>query len=110
MKFVFMLFSVIFCSQAMAYVPGLYTCKNRNGTLPPDTYRITNTSIGPVVAPFVEMTRHYRLDPSDPTSEIVATSIKGFATISYSGETEIFMVGQARMEFDNGTLFGCTPP
>jgi hypothetical protein len=110
MKFVFMLFSAIFCSQAMAYAPGLYTCKNSEAGLPADTYQISNTWIGSVNAPFVEMTRHYRQDPSDPKSEVVTTSIKGFATVSSSGTTEIFMVGQAHMEFDNGTLFGCTPP
>lgn len=110
MKSVIILLAAAFCSQAMAYSPGLYTCKNSDAALPPDTYRISNISMDDVTAPFVEVSRHYRKDPTDPNSEAVTASIKGFASLSVTGQTEVLMVGQFRMEFDNGVLFGCKAP
>jgi hypothetical protein len=111
MKFILVLLTLGLSASAMAYQTGTYTCKNREKTLPPDVYKITDKDIDGTTVPYVEITRHFLADATDPGSAQRTSSVRGLATVSSINEnTEFLMLGNLRLEFDNGQLFGCEQP
>lgn len=110
MKFILALLTFGLSTSAMAYQTGTYTCKNREKTLPPDVYKITDKDIAGATVPYVEITRHYLSNSSDPASQRTST-VRGLAAVSsINDNTELLMIGSLRLEFDNGQLFGCEQP
>lgn len=108
MKFILALLAFGLSTSAMAYQTGTYTCKNSEKTLEPDVYKITDKDIDGVTVPFVEVTRHFLSDSTDPNSPARTSTVRGLATVSsINDNTEFLMVGNLRLEFDNGQLFGC---
>ena len=111
MKTVFLFLSAILSFSAMAYTTGTYNCKNSDAAFPPDIFKISDVDLNGAKVPYVEVTRHYRENIQEPKSRMLTTVIAGFAAVSTTDTTEVFMVGSGlRFEFDNGVLFGCKAP
>lgn len=110
MKLILALATVLMSTQALAYRNGTYTCKNGDDSLPANTYKISDTTVAGGTLPFVEITRHYRSNPSDRNSAVQVSNVKGLASVSSMDDREVLLVAAIRLEFTNDELFGCKQP
>ena len=93
-------------TTAFAFDIGSYACKNGAG-VPDDIYKVRVITIQGEELPFIEATRHFRSDRSDPNSAIKIANIKGIASLVVSDDMTAMTIGAIRLEFVNGKLGTC---
>lgn len=100
--------SLFMSTTALAFEDKTYEC-TVGKDMPKNVYKVRSVSVtAGIDVPYVEITRHYKDNPSDPNSPIRVASIRGLATIhSSSPNSEILVLGQLRLEFVDGELVGC---
>lgn len=104
--FVFVLMSALSVT-ALAYKDGTYKCKSSDPTVPPSEYKIETQSLGSGALPYMEITRHYRMDEGDLSSPVRTAKIRGLATVIESGSVQALQLASMRFEFEGDTLLNC---
>jgi hypothetical protein len=104
MKSIMILATLLMSLSAFGYENKEYRCKNANPDLPDNVYNISDS--GAHGLPYVEVTRYYM--SSDNVRQEV--HVRGIASISDVGNSEILGVNQLRLEFIDSELVGCKQP
>lgn len=100
--------ALLMSTAAFAFDVGSYACKNEAG-VPDDIYKIRAVTVQGIgeELPFIEATRHFRSNRSDPNSVIKIANIRGIASLVVSDDFTSMTVGAIRLEFINGKLGTC---
>ncbi|MBX3039388.1 MAG: hypothetical protein KF789_01615 [Bdellovibrionaceae bacterium] len=107
MNKIFFLGSLLLASVASAYTDGTYTCATNSPGLP-RVVKIETIQVKEGLSlPYMEITRSFRKNPSDPNSEIETTELKGFAAHSKAGTREMLVLAAMRVDFEGGQIQNC---
>lgn len=91
--------------SSSAYQDGTYKCRNSQG-LPDNRIKIETVSVtGETKLPLVESTRYYRL--GDAPAPVKSATMKGFAVVSSTNDSDLLLLAALRLEFVDGRLLGC---
>lgn len=90
--------------NAFGFENKTYSCKNSNPDLPDSTYTISTLSVDGVALPYLQASRFHKNAQTNLAEEI---TVKGIASVSTIGSSEILSINQFRLEFINGELVNC---
>lgn len=95
--------------SAHAWPERKFECKNIE-SLPANTYDFKKVNLAGIDMAYVTVTRHYKGPLENGVVTTRTSTVKGLATESTNGDSEILILGSLRFEFTNDELFNCKAP